>query len=124
MSTIPNRRQRRAALKFQGILKKKKELSVTEWMAFNTESIAKGKEIFNANADAVDKRIAEILEDRELKAIETWKELGYNQPEIDLLREAFAISAVKNKETRKEDKKKVKEIYKTVNSSRLERQNG
>ena len=48
---------------------------------------------------------------------ETWKSLGYNKSEIDKLEEAWSLSVIKDKETRKEDKKKIKQLQREVQES-------
>ena len=47
----------------------------------------------------------------------TWKSMGYNKSEIDKLEEAWSLSAVKDKESRKEDKKAIKKLQKEVRES-------
>ena len=54
MQNIPNRHQRRAAMKYQGMLKAKSRLPFKEWLKMTAESIKAGKEIHAANTDAVD----------------------------------------------------------------------
>lgn len=51
MTQIPNRRQRRQMLKYQGILKAKSKASLKEWAEYVRENIKAGKEIHAANVD-------------------------------------------------------------------------
>ena len=55
--TIPNRRQRRAAMNYQGILKMKSKLSLKEWLEICKQTREKGNEIHAANVEAAGKSI-------------------------------------------------------------------
>lgn len=123
MNNIPNRRDRRAAMRYQGILRQKTKFSFSQWLNFTRESIKQGKEIFEANRDAMEKSIGEQLEAKELAVIENWKEQGYNEEEIVRLREAWATLTIKDKETWHKDKKEARKILKEVQESYLSRQN-
>jgi len=124
MQNIPNRRQRRAAMKYQGMLKAKSKLPFKEWMKMTSESIKAGKDIHAANTDAVDKAIAQQLEDIESAKISQWKEEGYNDKEIEKLREATATMMVKDKENWHRDKKVARKLFKEVRESYYKRKNG
>lgn len=124
MNRIPTRRERRAAMKFQGVLKIKSKLPFTKWLEFTRESIKQGREIFAANQDAAEKLIGEQLEQKEVNLIEGWKEAGYSAEEIEKLREAYATFAVRDLATWHADKKVARRLIKEVNKSRAERVNG
>ena len=124
MNKIPTRRERRAAMKSQGILKTKSKLPFSKWLEFTRESIKQGKEIFAANQDAVEKSISEQLEQKEVGLIESWKESGYSPGEIEKLREAYAILTVRYLPTWHTDKKVARSLIKEANKSRAERLNG
>ena len=124
MQNIPNRRERRAAMKYQGMLKAKSKLPFKEWMKMTSETLKAGKEIHAANMDVADKSITQQLEDRESKLIENWKEQGYTKEEIEKLREADAILTVKHKETWHQDKKVARKLMKEVKESYYKRKNG
>ena len=124
MTNIPNRRERRAAMKYQGMLKAKSKLPFKEWMKMTSESIKAGKDIHAAHLDATDKAMAQQLEDRESKMIEDWKEFGYNDKEIQKLREANATMAIKDKENWHRDKKIARKLLKEVRESYYKRKNG
>ena len=124
MQNIPNRRERRAAMKYQGMLKAKSKLPFKEWMKMTSESIKAGKEIHAANTDAIDKRLTQQLEDMDAKNVEKWTEEGYTKKEIEKLREASAILAVRYKETWQEDKKVARKLMKEVRESYYKRKNG
>ena len=119
MQNIPNRRERRAAMKYQGMLKAKSKLPFKEWMKMTSETLKAGKEIHAANMDAADKSITQQLEDREAKLME-----GYNKEEIEKLREADAILTVKYKETWHQDKKVARKLMREVRESYYKRKNG
>ena len=123
MTQAPNRRQRRLAMKYQGILKAKSKLPFHEWMEVTKENIAKGRELHAANTDAVEKGITQQLESLEEKQIETWKEVGYDEKEILMLREASAILAVRHKETWKTDKKEARKLMNEARESLNKRMN-
>ena len=124
MQNIPNRRERRAAMKYQGMLKAKSKLPFKEWMKMTSETIKAGKEIHAANVDAIDKRLTQQLEDMDAKNVEKWTEEGYTKKEIEKLREASAILAVRYKETWQEDKKVARKLMKEVRESYYKRKNG
>jgi hypothetical protein len=124
MTKIPTRRERRAAMKFQGVLKMKSKLPFSKWAEFTSESIKNGKQIFAANQDAMEKSIAEQLEAKELVMIEQWKESGYTTEEIEKLREAYANLTVRDLSTWHVDKKVARNLIKEVNKSRSERVHG
>ena len=53
MTQAPNRRQRRLAMKYQGMLKAKSKLPFQKWMEVTRENLERGKELHAANTDAV-----------------------------------------------------------------------
>ena len=123
MTQAPNRRQRRLAMKYQGMLKAKSKLPFQKWMEVTRENLERGKELHAANTDAVEKRIAEQLESIEERKIVAWKETGYNDKEIEMLREANAILSVKDKETWHTDKKVARKLMKEARESLNKRLN-
>ena len=122
---IPNRRQRRAMLKQQGILRHLSKLPFlgetrTNFRAKNLET---GKQIHNNLIERIEQANAERLEiilegytneegERVPGLKDNWKEQGYNQKEIEMLEEAWALTTIKDKETYREDKKKAKSLRK------------
>lgn len=121
MNKIPTRRERRAAMKFQGIRKRKGKLPLIKWMEATKDSIKQGKEIFKINQDAREKLTSDEFEQRELKLIEGWKENEYNSNEIEKLREAYSILMIKYLPTWHEDKKHARNLIKEVNKSKRDR---
>ena len=123
MTQAPNRRQRRLAMKYQGILKAKSKLPFHKWMEITKENIERGKELHAANTDAVEKSIAERLESIEERQIVAWQEVGYNENEIKLLREANAILMVRDKDTWQSDKKDARKMMREARESLNKRLN-
>jgi len=123
MTQAPNRRQRRLAMKYQGLLKAKSKLPFHKWMEVTRENIERGKELHAANTDAVEKRIASQLESMEESQIIAWKEVGYNDKEIEMLREANAMLTVKDKESWHTDKKVARKLMKEARESLNKRLN-
>ena len=121
MNNIPNRRERRAAMKHAGILKQKRHLPYKEWLSLTKEISQRGNDIHQQNLEERDKKISEYLEDKESNAIGFWKEDGYNDKEIKMLREAWAIYAVKDKETWHQDKRTARKLMKEAADLRNKR---
>jgi len=124
MNTLPKRRDRRSIMKFQGLFKKKNKKTFKDWLLFIQDNIKNGAEIFSTNKDVVEKSINEQLEKMELSMIEFWKDTGFNESEIEKLRESYAMSAVKFKDTRQEDSKVSRSLVKEAEFLKKERLNG
>ncbi len=123
MTQAPNRRQRRLAMKYQGLFKAKSKLPFHKWMEVTKENLQRGKELHTANTDIIEKGIAERLESIEERQIIAWREVGYNEDEIKMLREANAILIIKDKETLKTDKKEARQLMKQARESLNKRLN-
>jgi hypothetical protein len=121
MTTPPNRRERRAAMKHAGLLKQKRHLPFRERLKLCREVRKRGEEIHQDNLEAWDKEKTEFLEEREEAAIGFWKSEGYDKKEIKMLREAWAIYAVKDKETWHKDKKIARKLMKEATALRNKR---
>ena len=106
-------------MKQQGVLKYLSGLNFLGEVRsnFRQQNIENGRKIHQRNVDAAEKQIAEMLEDKleSIKAV--WKSIGYNESEIDKLEEAWATSAIKDKETFKEDKRRRKQLLREVRES-------
>lgn len=124
MNKIPTRKERRAAMKYQGMLAMKKNMTFSKWSEFLKISIKNGIEIFKTNESSFEKSIAEQLEAKELIMIENWKENNYNDAEIKILRGAYATLTVKYLPTWHDDKKVARNLIKEVNQTRTSRING
>ena len=123
MTQAPNRRQRRLAMKYQGILKAKSKLTFKDWMEVTSDSVKKGRELHAANVDAAEKAIAAQLEAAEEQKIISWRSEGYDDKEIEMLREANAILAIRDKETWHTDKKVARKLIREARESLNSRKN-
>ena len=120
-STMPNRQQRRAAMKHQGILKMKSKLSFKEWLEICKQTREKGQEIHEANVEAADKSIYAKYEQIENNKISEWKEEGYTKKEIEELREAYASIMIRDKENWHRDKKIARKTIKDLRTKLYKR---
>ena len=106
-------------MKQQGILKYLSGLNFLGEVRsnFRQQNIENGRKIHQRNVDMAEKQIAEILEAKleSIKAV--WKSIGYDKSEMDKLEEAWALSAIKDKETFKEDKRRRKQLLREVRES-------
>jgi len=118
-------------LKQQGVLRyisKLNFLGETK-SAIRRENQENGRKLHQQHLDLQEKLNAERLE-RKLEGYtneegehvtglkDTWKSIGYNDKEIALLEEAWAISVVRDKSSdRKADKKKIKELHREAQKS-------
>ena len=114
---IPNRSQRRTAMKHQGILKMKSKLSLKDWTELCKKTRESGKEIHAANVEAAEKSMYASLEAAEGKHISRWKEEGYTDKEIEKLREAYSLIMIKDKSTWHTDKKVARKTIKELSST-------
>jgi hypothetical protein len=114
---IPNRQQRRTAMKHQGLLIQKRNLKISEWSALCKEIRSKGTEIHKANVERNDNANFARLEEIESRKISVWKEEGYTDKEIEKLREAYSLLMIKDKSTWHTDKKVARNIIKEVRLS-------
>jgi len=121
MEGIPNRRQRRSAMKFNKFFKIKNSLSFKDRANFRKENIKRGNEIFNKNQKNVENSINTQLEEIEKKRIKYWNDVGYNENEIKMLKEANVITSVKYLETWHEDKKTARKLMKEAAISKNKR---
>lgn len=119
--SIPNRRQRRAAMKHQGILKMKSKLPLKDWLEVCRKTKEKGNEIHAANVERADQALSAKLEELESIKISQWREEGYNDKEIEQLREVFAMTMVKDKSTWHTDKKVARKTLKELRLKLQER---
>ena len=124
MTTLPRRSVRRKMLKMNGYFKSKSQLGFNDWLKITSDTLTRGREYEKTNSDIRDKSIADSLEKAELKLIENWKVFGYDQNEIDKLREANALLVVKDLSTWKEDKKLARGLMREAKESLILRMNG
>lgn len=114
-----NRRQRRYMLKQQGVLKYLSKLNFLGEVRsnFRNNNIENGRKLHQQNIDANEKINHTILENKLESLKASWMEIGYNKSEINKLEEAWSLSAIKDKSSRKEDKKTIKKLQKEVRES-------
>ena len=124
MTTLPRRSVRRKMLKMNGYFKSKSQLGFNDWLKITSDTLTRGREYEKTNSDIRDKSIADSLEKAELKLIENSKLFGYDQKEIDKLREANALLVVKDLSTWKEDKKLARGLMREAKESLIQRMNG
>ena len=109
-----NRRQRRYMMKQNGMLKYLSKLSFFHptRAAIRQQNIENGRKIQEARRDAIEKARAERLEAILNSMKHTWANIGYNENEISMLEEAWAMTAIKDKETYQADKKQARKLMK------------
>jgi predicted CopG family antitoxin len=109
-----SRRQRRENYRRAGFLKIKNGYNpmseiMRNWYARTAEE---GRVLHEAQTKMVQEQIEEALQIRLNKSKETWTEMGYNEAEVAMLEEAFALRAIKTRETLTVDRKKAKQLEK------------
>lgn len=104
-------------MKYQGVLGIIGKLSYTKRAEIRHAQLQKGREIHAANVDAADRAIYATLEAKEIDMMQTWKEVGYNDAEVEMLREAWHIDAAGG--ANREDKRHKKSLLNSVKESRL-----
>lgn len=117
--TSMNRRQRRYMMRQQGVLRYLSKMPFLGEVRsnFRAQNMENGRKIHQQNLDANDKVNHSMLEAKLESMKETWASIGYNKSEIDKLEEAWSLSVIKDKETRKEDKKTIKKLQREVQES-------
>lgn len=118
-SRMPSRRQRRDVMRYQGILGIINKLSHSKRAEIRQSNLARGRELHAANTDAADKAKYQMLEEKQISMVETWKGIGYSDEEIEMLKEAWSIAAVGG--ATREDKKERRELLRKAKASMLQR---
>lgn len=120
-----SRRQRRAQLSAMGYLKIKNMLSPLspEGIQLRERLRASSKEAKEAHEKKIMDQLEEQLAQKAESLKETWKQIGYNDAETEMLSEAFFMTSVKNKQTLREDKKAARKLMKDAKDSLIERLN-
>jgi hypothetical protein len=119
------RQNRRKTYNRVGLLKAK-----NQWGRFSEKGIAwaslkqeEGRDFHEKQLNRINDQLEEQLAVK-LEALKiTWKDLGYNQEEIDILEEAFGLANITVTETKAEDRKRAKKLNKQANNSRKARLN-
>ena len=119
-------------LRQQGVLRYISKLPPAEKAKIRQQNIENGRKLHQQHLDINEKRNHEMLE-RKLEGYtneegehvdglkDTWRKIGYNDKEINMLEEAWALSVVKDKETYQADKKKRRQLQKDAKASLLAR---
>lgn len=120
---MANRKERRWALKQRGFLKIKNMYNrfhpvAVQWYATRMQE---GRQIHNNNTEAIEKAQYEFLLGREQKQRELYTEMGYNEAELEMVLESWRLLAVKNKDTRREDKREATRLAREAQASFLSR---
>jgi hypothetical protein len=117
------RRQRRYMLKERGILKQVSKLSFFNPVRSNlrTQNMENGRKMHSQHMDIVEQRNGELLEAKLESMKNTWREIGYNDAEINLLEEAWSLTAVKDNETYRADKKRARQLMNEARTLRAAR---
>jgi len=120
-----NRRQRRQMLRERGLLRLISKMSFFNptKAAIRQQNMEQGRKAHEARWDAIDKNTSERLEALLNSAKEGWVSSGYNDTEIKMLEEAWVLSTIKDKESYRENKKRVKQLRREVETSFSERNN-
>tara|TARA_B110000285_G_C14970567_1_gene536331 strand:- start:307 stop:648 length:342 start_codon:yes stop_codon:yes gene_type:complete len=110
-------------LKQQGILKYLSKLPFLGEVRsnFRAQNIENGRKIHQQNIDRFEKANATKLEAILEISKKRWLDAGYNAEEMLKLEEAWSISAIKDKENYRADKKLAKQLRKEVQTSFLSR---
>ena len=114
-----SRRYRRAMYRQAGFLKIKNGFSFANPIraAWYKKTKEEGQALKEANEKSTQESIENQLQIIWNKQVESLTSVGYNEAELKLLEEAYALRSVKNKETRKEDKKEAKRLEKEAHTS-------
>jgi hypothetical protein len=121
--TTYSRRQRREAYRRAGFLRIKNGYNTLGPIAraWYQKTAEEGKRLQEAHQNMVQEQIEEKLQSILNKSKETWIELGYNEAEMAMLEEAYALRAVKNKDTFRADRKEAKRLEKEAYQSKISR---
>jgi len=118
-TTTQSRRHRRAQFRAMGYLKIKNMFGrfSPEGMAWYDKMREDGMAAHEANVKRSLDNTENQLQTKLNSTKETWAAIGYNETEIAMLCEAWIQTAVKNKETYREDKKLARKLMKEARES-------
>lgn len=117
------RRQRREMLRQRGILRlvsKMSFLSETR-TKIREQNSEQGRQQHQAWLDHLEKQQTERLEAKLESMKSVWTSIGYNEAEIAMLEEAWALTVIKDQQTWKEDRKKARQLMQEAAQSRASR---
>tara|TARA_B100000927_G_C16176329_1_gene353525 strand:+ start:220 stop:591 length:372 start_codon:yes stop_codon:yes gene_type:complete len=115
-------------LKQQKALRYISKLPLKDKLEIQRQNQENGRKLHQQHLDIIEKRNHEMLE-RKLEGYtnedgehveglkDTWRQMGYNDKEMNMLEEAWALSIVKDRETYQEDKKKRRQLVKKAKAS-------
>jgi hypothetical protein len=116
-----SRPQKRKMYKQFGLLKKKNRYT-EEGRELYERLRQEGKDAHELNTKRANDSISDQLQAKLDLVKETWKkDFGYNDEEIKLLEEAWALTTIKDKETYRADKKEAKRLTKEANELKMRR---
>lgn len=120
-----SRRQRRAQFRAMGYLKIKNMFGrfSEPGQAWYNKMQEAGKEAHEANVRRNLDATENALQTKANELKKTWASIGYNDAEIAMLEEAFFTLSIKNKATRREDKKAARKLMKDASNSLKSRTN-
>jgi len=118
-TTTQSRRHRRAQFRAMGYLKIKNMFGrfSPQGMAWYDKMREDGMAAHEANVKRSLDNTENQLQTKLNSTKETWAAIGYNETEIAMLCEAWIQTAVKNKETYREDKKLARKLMKEARES-------
>jgi len=118
-TTTQSRRHRRAQFRAMGYLKIKNMFGrfSPQGMAWYDKMREDGMAAHEANVKRSLDNTENQLQTKLNSTKETWAAIGYNETEIAMLGEAWIQTAVKNKETYREDKKLARKLMKEARES-------
>lgn len=124
-TTTMSRRQRRAQFRAMGYLKIKNMFGrfSEPGQAWYNKMQEAGKEAHEANVRRNLDATENALQTKANELKKTWASIGYNDAEIAMLEEAFFTLSIKNKATRREDKKAARKLMKDASNSLKSRTN-
>lgn len=122
-TTTHSRRNRRAQMRAAGMLKVKNMYSFfsPQRQAWYKKMQEDGKAAHETHEKNVMDSIEEQLEAKLESQKETWKSIGYNEAEIEMLTEASSLLAVKDRENLRADKKRARQLMKDAKASLMSR---
>lgn len=124
-STTNSRKAKRKQFQISKYLKIKNMFGrfSPEGIAWANKMREDGLKMHEAHVNRVNDEIEDFLQTKANSIKVTWAEIGYNEAEIAMLEEAFFTLSIKNKATRREDKKAARKLMKDASNSLKSRLN-
>lgn len=120
---LMSRRQRRAMLRSNGILRQISGLNFLgeTKTAIRNQNLEQGRKLQSAHLDNIESQQSQELETKLNSLKELWADQGYNQEEISKLEQAWSLGVVKSSENLTEERKEIKRLLKEVKQSKSSR---